>query len=397
MTRSRAFLWGAALLAMMGGGGAMVLASGTAEDQAALAEPAVQAPLPPAVTITRLDRSPVRPIVTAYGVAAAHYRHQLVAEVSGRVETLAPELAPGQLLAGGFQVAKIASTPYRRAVADARVTLAEMRVAYQEEKQRAVQARADWRRAGVGKAPTSDLVLRQPYLDLAALKVAAARDALTEAEEQLARTRITVPFDAVVVSRQVTPGAWVSVGTPLAELYSADNLVVTVPVTAQQQALLFAAGRAEDAAPSARVTDDQGRHWRAVLIGRAGEADDRTRQQSLRLRIDVPAEGPGSLLPGGFVTATLVGRERQDLVQVPASAITADNFLWYVDGDDQLVRLPVRPVLRWGDRVALTAETFARLLIVRVVVNPLASFLPGTTVSPQSLQQTVAGEVPANG
>lgn len=397
MTRSRASLWAAVLLVMMGGGGAMVLASGTAEQQAAPAEPAVQAPPPPAVTVTRLDRTPVRPIVTAYGVAAAHYRHQLVAEVSGRVETLAPELAPGQLLAGGFQVAKIASTPYRRAVADARVTLAEMRVAYQEEKQRAVQARADWRRAGVGKAPTSALVLRQPYLDLAALKVAAAREALEEAEEQLARTRITVPFDAVVVSRQVTPGAWVSVGTPLAELYSADNLVVTVPVTAQQQALLFTRQRVEDNPLSAQVIDDQGRRWRAELIGRAGEADARTRQQILRLRVDVPADGPASLLPGGFVTATLAGPERQDLVQVPASAITADNFLWYVDGDNQLVRLPVRPTLRWGDRVALTTETFAKLLIVRVVVNPLASFLPGMAVSPQPMQQTVAGEIPANG
>ena len=78
--------------------------------------------------------------------------------------------------------------------------------------------------------------VRQTRLTEAALKEAQIN--LDQAERDLDRTELRAPFDAIVRSKAVDLGEFVSMGKPLAQLFAADGFEVRLPVLDTQLAYL---------------------------------------------------------------------------------------------------------------------------------------------------------------
>ena len=65
-------------------------------------------------------------------------------------------------------------------------------------------------------------------------------------------------------------------------------------------------------------------------------------------------------------------------MNIPASALTQEGYVWHVDGKERLQRVSPRVLFRRGDRIVIDAPEGADTW--RIAVTPLASFLPGQKV-----------------
>jgi RND family efflux transporter MFP subunit len=285
-------------------------------------------PLVQAVEVT-LGEVPVS--VIAHGTVSSRYELELASEVTGRVIWVAPEFQPGQIVAADTVLLRIDPVNYRLALAEAEAALATANMALAD-------ATALKRKAAIGEAE---------------LNIAAARERIIKAEQDLAYTEIKAPFDAVIDQQLVEFGQFIATGRPVARLLSSALAEVRLPLTPADAGLL-AASPAANVVLSARVGDHE-QQWR----GRVARIESRVEQQSRVIPVVVEVESPydplkhAQPLPLGlFVTAALPGRPIGDAVRLPSAVMHAGDTV-FVLADGALQRRPVDVALREGDTVVI--------------------------------------------
>ncbi|WP_461384576.1 efflux RND transporter periplasmic adaptor subunit, partial [Devosia indica] len=113
-----------------------------------------------------------------------------------------------------------------------------------------------------------------------------------------------------------------------------------------------------------------------------GFLDQRTRQPRIFLEIANPGDG---VLAGDFVRVEFTGRALANTVTIPESSLSRAGAVWFVDSDDRLSRIQPDILFRSGGSLTIAApDTRASW---RVVLTPLASFIPGQRVTPQPLRR----------
>ena len=115
---------------------------------------------------------------------------------------------------------------------------------------------------------------------------------------------------------------------------------------------------------------------RRKSVKAAGFLDETTRQYKVFL--GVSGSGANKVLSGDFVRVVLPGITVPAAMNIPASALTQEGYVWHVDGEDRLQRATPRVLFRRGDRIVIDAPKGADRW--RIAVTPLASFLPGQQV-----------------
>jgi len=174
---------------------------------------------------------------------------------------------------------------------------------------------------------------------------------LENARLQATYATIVAPFDGIVVSRSLDPGAYVTPGTstPILTIANLDQIDVVVNVTEVEIASIHPGTQAQ-----IRVDAYPGRTFQGVVTRIAGGADPVTR--TVQVEIDIP--NPGHLLrPGMYGTVTLsVGADRNVLVVPLAALVTvgSDHFVWVVT-DDKVSRRPVIIGRATGEIVEITS------------------------------------------
>jgi len=176
--------------------------------------------------------------------------------------------------------------------------------------------------------------------------------ALHNARLAVANATITAPFDGIVVSRSLDPGAYVAPGTstPILTIADLDQINVTVNVTEVQIAAI------QRGAP-AQVTVDAypDRTFRGTVSRIAGGADPITRT----VQVEIDIANPGHLLrPGMYATAQLSAGADKDVLVVPLGALVTvgdQHFVWVVK-DSAVTQQPVTvgraaDLVREGQRV----------------------------------------------
>jgi HlyD family secretion protein len=162
---------------------------------------------------------------------------------------------------------------------------------------------------------------------------------------------ITAPFDGIVVSRSLDPGAYVTPGTstPIVAIADLDQTEVTVNVTETQIAAI------RRGAP-AQITVDAfpGRTFEGKISRIAGGADQATRT----IQVEIDIANPGHLLrPGMYATAQLSAGTDKDVLVVPLGALVSvgdQHFVWVVK-DDKVTRRQVTVGRANGEVVEVTA------------------------------------------
>ena len=326
---------------------------------------------PPLVRLIEVRPGPVRLTVAAHGVVLPKTESRLVAEVSGRIVSVADSMVSGGFFRRGDVLVTIDRVDYELALEQARARLSSARS--EQAQARRAFARQDRLTAtdAVSQSNRDEAENRQ------VLAEASFRDATAQekrAERDLERTRIIAPYDGRVRTELVDRGQFVNRGETLANLYSVDVAEVRLPVHDEDLAFLPVTldGALDSAARPTVVLRARfaGREheWQGRIVRTEGELDPGTRMVKMIAEVERPYDQPDGTPPltvGLFVDAEIEGREVADAVVLPRGALQSERHV-HVIGDDD--RLAVRPVdvlrllgeeayvlgLQSGERVSLT-------------------------------------------
>jgi len=97
------------------------------------------------------------------------------------------------------------------------------------------------------------------------------------------------------------------------------------------------------------------------------------------IAIDKPLAQATPLYPGSFVTATLQGKQLDDLWQLPATAVSQNSDVWYVSAQQTLAKFPATKVFSQGKSTYIAPQ--AGVKTVDIVVRPLTSYSQGMQVN----------------
>ena len=211
-------------------------------------------------------------------------------------------------------------------------------------------------------------VASEAELDRANAEERRSYAALLEARTHLGHTRIQAPFDGLINSLDLDPGAYVQPGTNIAEILDVSTVEVTVLVGDRQVIALQ-----PNATARVRV-DPLGNErfeGRIVRVGGAPQSD--TQRYPVVVALD---NAEGRFLPGMVATLELeVGTSKA--FRLPSRAVLHEfelDYVFVLDEDDasQRVRVTTLPVpfrpdqieirtgLSNGDRIVVTAVSKLR-------------------------------------
>lgn len=335
----------------------------------------------PRVTVLQRRATVTQTRVTARGTAVPRFKATVVSEVTARVVNVSGSLAGGRRVKKGELLATLDSTSYENAVASAETALADAEVALLMEENKARQARAEWKRARLATAPASPLLLRQPQLKAAEAKVASARQSLVWAKKQLANTKIRAPFNAIVVSRKVSPGSFLQPGQAVATLYSSDSIEIRLLLSPGQWSLLPDEPTLVSGERPVVLTTDEGGSWSGTVIRVEHHTDVSTRQRALVVCVKPKDGEQGPLLPGSFVEASIPGKQLDRIMALPETSLANNGYIWFVTPDNTLARYRTKPVFRSGKQIFIRPP--GNMNTLNALKLPMSSYLPGMKVEMQ--------------
>ncbi|WP_372881209.1 efflux RND transporter periplasmic adaptor subunit [Psychromonas sp.] len=341
----------------------------------------------PSVVVLEVHSGSYRAIVKGYGEALPRYAMTFTAEISGKVEQLMPDFATGNLVKKGDILAQLENTSYQQAVAQAKSDLAQAKLDLLEEQRTADQARLEWQHSGMSGEPDSPLVLHEPQLAAQKAALENAQYSLKKAQQDLDKTVIKAPFDALVVEQNIQPGSYLQAGSSVAQLYSTDRVEIEIPLSAKQWANLPKITNKEllqteaDKWPVTLYSEDGGSSWEGYVTRIEQHLDATSRQRSLIVAVDRPFDPEIGLFPGTFVQAHIEGAQLTNTWELPASAISQQGELWFITEGNQLNKVAANKVFEKAGSVYVTP--IAALTSAKIIKRPLSSYVVGMLVAPK--------------
>ena len=175
--------------------------------------------------------------IRAMGTVSSSREVTLKARVSGTVISVSDRFVPGGRLAKGEVMLTLDPSDYEVAVKKAQSALLDAQAALAVEQGNQTIAREELRLLTETSGETvsqTDLALRKPQLQQAQAAVESARANLRQAQLNLNRTAMRIPFNAMILERSVNLGAYVSAGESLAFIADTDEYWVKAMVALDQ-------------------------------------------------------------------------------------------------------------------------------------------------------------------
>ena len=357
----------------------------SAESPVKTLEKSVPATLLPQVGVVAVTGQEYQAEVIGFGEARPRFELTLSAEVNGKVIDLNRQFESGQVIKKGTVLGQINDTSYQQALTQAKTDVAQAELDLLEEQREGEQAKAEWLRSGLSGEPASPLVLRTPQLAQAKAALENAKLALKKAQQDVAYTQITAPFDALIISRDIQPGSYVQTGTQLGTLYSVAEVEINVPLSEQQWKNLPAFDNAQLAKTPWNVTlqsTDGLKQWQGYIERVEQHLTQTSRQRSLVVVVDDPLAQQTDLYPGTFVKTQINGKSLNNLWQLPSSAISQQGDIWFVDDNDLLAKSTATIVFEKAGFVYVMPMTTKQGMpaTMQIVKRPLSGFKVGTKV-----------------
>ncbi|MBW8192158.1 efflux RND transporter periplasmic adaptor subunit [Neiella marina] len=329
---------------------------------------------PMLVEVISVSRQPVVYTIRSQGSVMPKFRSDLTTEVSGRVEAVSKNFVAGGFVRKGEVLVQLEQADYQTELKAAEATLYGARAALEEEKARAKVAEEDWRQYSAEEIP--ELGLRKPQLAKEMANLSYAHAQLDRAKRNLERTQIRAPYDAILRTKEVDVGEFLSRGTNVAELFGTDVAEVRLPITDTELAYLELGD--DPSAATVLLTSNIGNkqfEWAARLARSEGIIDEQSRFIYAVIEVDDPylrgasnAENQ-TLLPlkfGRFVGAEIVGTSERNMIRLPRKVVRGGDQVVVVTPENTVARrtivverserdyVYVRDGLDDGERVAVT-------------------------------------------
>ncbi len=319
------------------------------------------------VEAIEVDKETIRIPIQAQGAVSPVRTTSIISEVKGRIVEVSDNFNVGSFARKGDVLLRIDPRDYQTSLLRAQAALASAESSLAQEKGRSQVARQEWSKLPKGSQRSQqakDLYLRVPQLALAEAQVLAARADLNTARDNLERTIITAPYDALIRTKASDLGEYVAPGSQLADIFSVDFAEVRLAIPQSKLAYLDLPGVDGYGADESAVdlyTDVSGdiNHWPARLHRTEGVFDERSRVLFTVARIEDPYALQNStkmpLRIGTFVNANISGRKIENLISLPRYIIRPGNLLWVIDKDMKLQNRKVTILRTGGDSIYVSA------------------------------------------
>ena len=318
------------------------------------------------VDVTEVVKQNLRIPIQAQGTVTPLQETSVMSEVNGRIIEVSPSFIVGGFVSKDDVLLRIDPRNYETSLLRAEASVKSAQSNLAQETGRAKVAEQEWKKTPRGKQRTQaskDLYLRKPQLDQALAQMLAAQADLNTAKDNLERTSIRAPYDALIRTKHSELGQFVAAGTPLADLFSVEYAQVRLPIPQNKLEYLELPelGAMQNGSPIDLYTEVGGqvKHWNAYLHHTEGVFDARSRVLFSVARIEDPygLQHPHSepLRIGTFVNASIQGKELLDIVRLPRYIIRAGNNVWIIDETGLLRTRNVTLLRTGGDFVYVSA------------------------------------------
>lgn len=282
------------------------------------------------------------------GSVTAKTQGELVAQVSGQIISVSPNLREGQAFVAGEVLAEVDPRDYEASVLIAQADLATAEQVLAEEQARSKQAARDWKRLNINE-PASDLMLRKPQLAGAKAAVIAAQARLLQAELALERTQIKAPYSGIIRQQQADLGQFLTAGKSIASIFSQGAVEIRLPLTAEQYR------RLPSGQPAVTISVDQGGNtlkWSGTIVRRAGALDLQSRQLFVTAEV-MPSNNP--LPVGQFVEAQIEAVALDKVITLPRTSLYEDRYVWIANADSTISRRDVTVAWKTADSIVVSS------------------------------------------
>jgi len=336
------------------------------------------------VKVSEVVPGPQTVSITAWGTVVAARTLTLTPQVSGEVESISDGLDAGQTVSKGQVLVKLDRRDQALAVAQQKAAVAQAQAELDTEQGQQAIARQEYQL--LGESLSSDQqqrILRAPQLASARANLAAAEANLEQAQLSMSRTQVVAPFDALVLSREVAPGARVSTTSALATLVGTDRwrVELAVPVRALPWLAFGENADSEDGGSSVRLWFDavwpEGTYREGQLLRLLGDLENEGQLARVLVEVDDPLAltmDKPRLLLGSFLRAEIRGRTLDEAVKLEPGWLRGDSSVWVMDADSKLQVKSVTIAYRDADRVLVTEGLNAG---DRVVTSSMSVATPG--------------------
>jgi RND family efflux transporter MFP subunit len=298
------------------------------------------------VDVVDAEKGTFAPTIVATGTVQPVEDVTLSPLVSGQIIRRDPAFTPGGFVKKGEVLLQIDPSDYRNTLELRKSELLQSETALATEMGRQQIAEQDLQLINndslFGDNPLSDnetqLVLRQPQLNAVKATIEAARASKNQAQLNLERTTIRAPFDAHILSQNVTVGSQVAQGDNLGRIVGTDSywVTATVPVS-RLQYLKFPESNTEK---GSIVHIENSSAWPSgaqrvgYLDRQIGALDNQTRLARVLVRVEDPLatteelkEAP-KLMIGTFVEVNIQADSIPDVVRINRDLVRTNQTAW---------------------------------------------------------------------
>ena len=289
----------------------------------------------------------------ALGTVHAREAVTITAKVSETVQQV--HFESGQQVARGAPLVTLSGQQQKAALASAEAALGEAEQLFLRQQQLVEQQ-----------------LIARAALDAQRATRDAARAQVAQVRANLSDRVIRAPFAGVLGIRQVSPGALVTPGTPIATLDDVSRVFVDFPVPETELA---------DVGPGQALVGRVATYGERSFDGTVATVSTRldSASRAATVRGDFP-NADGALKPGMLVEVSLSRGTRQALVvpEIAVQKIGSETFVWRVKSDDTVEKANVEVGGRVPGKVMLKAGVEAGQ---RIVTAGMGKLQAGATVA----------------
>jgi RND family efflux transporter MFP subunit len=317
----------------------------------------------PVVEAIKLEVSSQPLVIEGLGTVIADKSATMKSEVSGRIVAVSDALVEGGRVQKGDVLLEIDDAAYLLDVADAEGDLLDAQADLRLEEGQQAVARHEMNLIGedVDEA-YKDLMLREPQLKSAQAAVMSAQAALDSATLDLQRTKITAPFDGVIVSVVADIGDYASTSTELVELAAINRYFVRAAVPLSSLLPLPMLGKKPY---SAVLTLSDGTTRRAQSYKLLPDLTEKGRMAQLLLVVEDPYGAKGRpLLLNEMVRFSVQGETVDGVSLLPRKYLRDGNVVWMMDAEKKLRIVSAEVLQGYPDDVLVRVDNTDELQLV---------------------------------
>lgn len=298
------------------------------------------------VEVIEAEHGSFRPQIVETGTVAPAEDILLAPQVGGKIVDIHKDFTPGGFIDAGEVILRIEAADYENLIAQRESELVEAKTELALEMGRQQIAERDFELLGE-RLPSgaNDLVLREPQLAAANIRVKAAEAALEQARLDLERTQLRSPFNAQILTRMANLGSQVSGGMPVAEIVGIEQywVMATLP-PAKLPFIDFPKGNETGATVELYKRSIGGKLLKRTgqLFRLIGELEANTRLARVVIQVDDPlclepaSAGLPPLLVGEFLEVRIEGKILEDVIRLPLDYLRKNDTAWIMSEEDKL-------------------------------------------------------------